>query len=228
MAKFTPGAIISEIRNKIAATVYSKNAAGAVIRNRVTPINPRTSKQTQRRQVLAALAASWRGITQAQRDGWNAVSSSFPQTDTLGQAVLLTGAQLYVRSNANLVLLGLAQITAAPVPAAFAVITFGATTMAAGVLTVAFLPTPVPAGFHLALYATAAGSAGRQFFPTSSFRFIQAAAPAAASPIIGTAAYAAQFGSAPPAGTKLAVQLHLIQATSGLAGQFIRLNIIAT
>ena len=228
MAKFTPGAIVSEIRGKIAATVFTKNAAGASIRNRVTPINPRSSKQTTRRQVLSSLAAGWRGLTQAQRDGWNSAAPNFPQVDSLGQNVILTGAQLYVRSNANLVLLGIAQITSAPVPATFAVLAIGAATMAAGVLTVPFTPTPVPAGFNLVLSATAGVSAGKTFFGTSQFRFLQFLAPAAASPAVGTAAYAAAFGGAPPAATKIAVQLQLMQISSGLQGQFVRLNIICT
>lgn len=228
MAKFTPGAIISEIRGKIAATVFTKNASGNSIRNRSTPINPRSSRQVQRRQTLAALAASWRGLTQAQRDGWNASAANFPQQDSLGQTVFLTGEQLYVRCNANLVLLGLAQITAAPNPVAFATLGFGAVTMAAGVLSIAFTPTPVPTGYYLVFKATAAGSAGKQFVSESAFRFLQAAAPAATSPQVATTNYGLVFGSAPAAGTKLFVVAFLIHAASGLAGQVIKIAVIAT
>jgi len=228
MAKFTPGAIISEIRNKIAATVFTKNASGNSIRNRSTPINPRSTKQGLRRQILASLSAQWRGLTQAQRDGWNNGASNFPQSDSLGQTVILTGAQLFVRSNANLILIGAAQITTIPVPASFAVLAIGASTMAAGVLTIAFTVTPVPAGFNLVVRATAPVSQGKQFISESAFRFLQVLAPAAATPIVGTVAYAAAFGSAPAAGTKIFVSIQLVQISSGLASQVVRREIIAT
>src|SRR3989304_844529 len=67
-AKFPPGAIVSEIRGKIAATVFSRNRGGAVIRNRIKPINRRSVGQSTRRQVLGSLASSWRGVAQANRD----------------------------------------------------------------------------------------------------------------------------------------------------------------
>lgn len=228
MAKFTPGAAVSEIRGKIAATVFTKNAAGAAIRNRVTPINSRSTKQTQARQRLAALSAGWRGITQAQRDGWNSASPNFPQQDSLGQTIFLTGAQLYIRSNANLLLVGASQIVAAPIPASFPVIALGAVTMAAGVLTIAFTPTPVPAGFSLVVSATPAGSQGKSFIQESSFRFLGSVPAAGVSPSVQTSNYAAAFGSAPAAGTKLFVKLFLVQNSSGLAGQVVRGAIIAT
>lgn len=228
MAKFTPGAVISEIRGKIAATVFTKNASGNSIRNRSTPINPRSSKQVLRRQILSALSASWRGLTQPQRDAWNASAPNFPQQDSLGQTVFLTGSQLYVRCNANLILIGAAQIVNPPAPIAFATLAFGAVTMAAGVLTIAFTPTPVPAGFNLVLRATVAASPGKQFAPQSAFRFLDKLAAAAASPGIMTAQYAAVFGSAPAAGLKLFVTAQLVGITSGLSGQEIKIAVITT
>ena len=62
-AKFTPGAIISEIRNKIAATVFSKNGAGAIIRNRITPINRRTTLQTNQDRKSTRLNSSHTDIS---------------------------------------------------------------------------------------------------------------------------------------------------------------------
>jgi len=228
MAKFTPGAAVSEIRGKIAASVFTKNAAGAAIRNRVTPINARTTKQTQARQRLAALSASWRGLTQAQRDGWNAAAPNFPQQDNLANTITLTGAQLYIRSNANLLLIGAAQITAAPIPAAFPVIALGVATMVAGVLSIPFTPSPIPAGFNLVIFATAAGSQGKSFIQESAFRFLGFVAAAGVTPSVQTTNYAATFGSAPAAGTKLFVKAFLVQTSSGLAGQVVRQAIIAT
>ena len=218
-AKFTPGAIISEIRNKIAATVYSKNGAGAIIRNRVTPINRRSTLQTNQRQLLASLASAWRGLTQAQRDGWNGASPNFPQTDSLGQTVTLTGEQLYVRSNANLVLIGQSQIVNAPAPTSFAIMAMGVTVLTAGAFTQAFTVTPVPAGFSLVFRASRPLSPGKNFIGASEFRFIQVEAAAAVSPADLDAAYELVFGDkASSVGQKVGVEAFLVEDSSGLAG----------
>jgi hypothetical protein len=228
MAKFTPGAIVSEIRNKIAATVFTKNAAGASIRNRVTPINRRTANQSNRRQRLAALASAWRGLTEAQRAGWNAASASYPVQDNLGQTIFLTGEQLYIRSNANLLLIGSAQIVDAPSPPSFAVLTAGASVPdSAGTFTQAFTPTPVPTGFTLVIRATAPVSAGKSFVSESQFKFVQIVAAAGASPANIFAAYVAIFGAITGAADqKIFTELFLVHIASGLAGQKVRTSAI--
>lgn len=222
-AKFTPGAIVSEIRNKIAATVYSKNGAGAVIRNRVTPINRRSAGQTNARQILASYASGWRGITQSQRDAWNAAASNFPQTDSLGQTVILTGEQLYVRLNANLTLTGGTPITSPPIPTSFAVLTPGAVTLSAAAFTVAFTPDPVPTGFNLVIRATAPRSAGKSFFAASEFRFIQSEAAASASPADLDTAYELIFGDKTgQVGQKVGIEMFLMETATGLTGVPVR------
>lgn len=218
-AKFTPGAIISEIRNKIAATVFSKNKAGAIIRNRITPINRRTTVQTEARQLLASLASSWRGLTQSERDGWNSASPNFPQTDSLGQTVLLTGEQLYVRSNANLIQIAEPQITSAPPPTSFAILSFDGIVLTVAAFTVGFLPDPVPVGFSLVFRATRPVSAGKQFFGQSEFRFVSFAGAGDVSPKDLFAQYVAIFGDLTGlVGSKVAIEMFLVEEASGLAG----------
>lgn len=228
MAKFTPGAIISEIRNKIASTVYSRNRAGAIIRNRVTPVNRRTSLQTSQRQLLASFATAWRGLTAVQRAAWNALSTQQPVQDNLGQTIFLTGEQLYIRSNLNLTLIGVATISDAPVPATFPVLTLGAMVISTAVKTVAYTITPVPAGFSMAIRATPQVSAGKDFVPASSFRFIQAEAAAAVTPADLDAAYQLIFGDNITAGQKVTVEAFYVETSSGLAGQKVRATVVTT
>jgi len=220
MAKFTPGAIVSEIRNKIASTVFTKNKAGASIRNRVTPINRRSPAQTNRRQILASLSAQWRGLSEAERNSWNNAGSSFPQTDNLGQTIFLTGEQLFIRCNANLLLTGNAQITSAPTPTSFDVLSFTSLTATAddGVISLAFAPT-VPAGYEMVVRATAPVSPGKSFISSSAFRFVKSIAPAATSPQVLTSEYAAVLGSITNAtDQKIFVEMFLVEQASGLAG----------
>jgi len=223
-AKFTPGAIVSEIRNKIAATVFTKNKAGASIRNRVTPINRRSPNQTNRRQILASLSAQWRGLTQAERNSWNNAGPSYPQTDNLGQTIFLTGEQLFVRCNANLLLIGQPQVTSAPTPTSFDVLSFTSLTATAddGVLSLAFTPT-VPAGYEMVVRATAPVSPGKSFIADSAFRFIKSISPAATSPQAISAEYANVFGSIENAADqKVFVEMFLVEQSSGLAGIAVR------
>lgn len=223
MAKFTPGAVISEIRGKIASTVFSKNAAGPLIRNRTTPINPQSSKQTQRRQALSALSAGWRGLTENERDGWNSLAGSYPRTDSLGQTIYLTGAQLYILCNSNLDLIGASAITGAPTLPSFPIISVSAPTIDASTFTVPFTPDPVPAGVELVIRATAPISAGKSFVGKSDFRFIASEAAAGVSPVDINTAYEAVFGSkSGQVGQKVFVQAFLIDIASGLAGQTVK------
>jgi len=223
-AKFTPGAIVSEIRGKIAATVFTKNKAGASIRNRVTPINRRSVGQTEQRQSLASLAAQWRGLSEAERLSWNNSSPSFPQTDNLGQTIFLTGEQLFIRCNANLVLIGEPQITSAPTPTSFDVLSFTSLTAdaSAGTLSLAFAPT-VPAGYQMVVRATAPVSPGKSFIPKSAFRYVTAIAAAQTSPQAIGAAYVAVFGAITNSvDQKIFIELYLMEEASGLAGIGVR------
>lgn len=218
--KVTMGIIVSEARGKVSGNVFSKNKGGAIVRNRVTPINRRSANQQNQRQQLAALAASWRGLTEAQRVGWNAASPNFPQSDNLGQTIFLSGEQLFIRCNLNLILIGESQITDAPTPTSFDVLSFTSLTATAddGAISLAFTPT-VPAGYTMVVRATAPYSAGKSFVPQSAFRFITEVAAAQTSPqAIGTA-YANVHGAITGAtGQKIAVEMFLVENASGLAG----------
>jgi len=223
-AKFTPGAIISEIRNKIAATVFSRNRAGAIIRNRITPVNRRSSLQTVARQRLASQSTAWRGLTQAQRDSWIAAAPNFPQQDNLGQTIFLSGEQLFVRSNINLIIIGQPAITDAPVPAVFSVTTLAINVLSSIAMTLDFTPTPVEAGFSLVIFATSGKSAGREFIQESEFRFIEVQAAASISPADIEAAYVLVFGTLPVTGLKVSFKAFLVENASGLASIPVRVT----
>lgn len=137
MAKFTPGAIISEIRGTIASTTFSKNAAGAIIRNRIKPINRNSSAQNAVRQSFATISSLWRGLTQSQRNSWTAAAPDFPYQDSLGQTKTLTGAQLHQKLNLNLLSIGESPITSAPPQTSFPELTAGVVTATSSTLTVA-------------------------------------------------------------------------------------------
>ena len=230
MAKFTPGAIVSQISGKIASTVFARNRGGAVIRNRIKPINRRSIGQSTRRQSLGSLASSWRGLTQGQRDGWNSAAQNFPLQDVLGQTIYLSGEQLYIRFNANLELIGETPITNAPAPFAFAVFTASlavedATVAAA--FDVTFTPTPMTAGNTLAVFATGSLSPGIEAPSNGAFRFIGQIDPSDTSPADLATEYVAVFGD-PIAGQKVFMELRPVATASGQGGTPLRAQAIVT
>lgn len=230
MAKITMGAIASQISGTAASTTFARNRGKAYFRNRVVPINRRSVGQGNKRQLLAALAAQWRGLSQAQRNGWDNASQDFPIQDSLGQTITLTGEQLYVRFNANLNQVGVAPISDAPAPVAFAILALGATVASDdNVITQAFTPTPVPTGFALVIRATGPRSPGISFVSQSAFRFIQFVAAAGTSPANIATAYQAIFGSlAGKVGQKIFVEAFLVSTSTGQAGQKVRTSHIVT
>ena len=226
MAIFTPGAIVSEISGKIAATVYTRNRGGNVIRNRRTPINRRSVKQSQRRQGLGNLASSWRGLTQVQRDSWNGATGNFPYQNSLGETKFLSGEQLFIQFNQNLLLIGSATIDTAPSAFAFATFTLSLAAADTPSFAVTFTPTPLTADNNLAVYATPNLSPGIGSPNASKFRFIGFIAPAAISPDDMLTDYQAVFGD-PVAGQKIFLEARPI-SVDGQGGTPLRAVAIVT
>jgi len=224
MAKFTPGAIVSEVRGKIAATVFSRNKGGAIIRNRIKPINRRSVLQSTRRQVLGNLASSWRGLSEAQRASWNTGAPNFPVQDTLGQTIYLSGEQMYVRFNANLVLIGESEIQTAPTSFAFSIFSITLTAAAgAGTISLAFTPDPMPTDNNLAVYATEPLSPGISSPNASKFRYLETIVPTDTSPANIAATYVALFGAiTSKAGEKIFIEVRPIASSSGQPGAPLR------
>jgi hypothetical protein len=226
MAIFTPGAIVSEISGKIAATVYTRNRGGNVIRNRRTPINRRSVAQSVRRQGLGNISSAWRGLTQAQRDSWNGSSSTFPYQNALGETKYLSGSQLFVMFNQNLLLLGAATVTTAPASFSFATFTLGLAAADTPTFSITFTPTPLTAANNLAVFATQNLSPGIDSPNASKFRFIGVIAAADTSPADLLSEYQAVHGN-PVAGQKIFLEVRPIAAT-GQGGTPLRAQTIVT
>jgi hypothetical protein len=212
------GSLVADGRGKIGGHVASKNRAGAYLRSKVTPVNPRSASQINARQRLATLAIAWRGITAAQRIAWNASVGAFAGTDIFGDLRKPTGFNLYCRLNANLALVGVAAISDPPLPVAVgSLVTMTPTQVHAGATSIAYTVSPTLAGMQLVIRATAPVSPGKSFVK-SELRVIANIAPAAASPFVATATYAAKFGGPGLAGQKVFFEAFYIHLTTGQKG----------
>jgi hypothetical protein len=118
MALIKWGALVTDGRGKIGGQVLTRGRSGAVIRNKVTPTNPKTAKQSAVRALLAGFSQGWKNLSQAQRDGWNAAVDAYSKTNVFGDAVSPSGKNLYTALNLNLSKAGYSTIDTAPTPEA--------------------------------------------------------------------------------------------------------------
>ena len=111
MARVKFSALVSEMRNKLNGSVFSKNRGGNYLRNKVTPVNPQSVFQTQKRSIFGSISSRFRSLTAAQVNAWNDASQQFPYSDIFGDSKILSGHQLHQKLNTNL-----AQINVPPLP----------------------------------------------------------------------------------------------------------------
>lgn len=219
--KMKYSALVSDARNKLNGSVAAKNRYGQYLRNKVTPVNPQTSFQQNVRQTLAAISASWRELTFAQRASWDAGTVNFPFTDIFGDVRQYSGQTLFVKLNANLAKIGQPLVNVAPLPAGFAEIasTGVVAEATAGVLTdltASFNIATVPAGYALAVYATPPTAPGINFVK-NRFRFIGTATVTANDADLLTA-YTDRFGTAAVVGQRIFLRFALVNSSTGQQG----------
>jgi hypothetical protein len=204
--KYVPGLLAGQLSGGAGSTVASHNRAGSYFRTKVTPTNPNTVLQAQRRAKLTALAQAYRGLTEAQRSGWAALGGQISRLDALGHSYTLTGLQAYELVNFYRGLAGQLPIADAPVlsaaPALDTLTLTGSATVPA--LSLAYTPTPLGAGQRLLIYASPQVSAGINFFGDVTprargskglYKLLSVTAAAAASPANLLASYTTKFGT---------------------------------
>jgi hypothetical protein len=219
MANIQFSALVNDARNKQGGTVFTKTRFGAMNRRKTSPVQPRTSYQTQVRSLFTLLAKRWSStLTAAERAGWISLAQGNPRTNVFGNSVILTGMQMYIALNRNLQSIGVAIIDSAPASLAVG---------APGTLTLANAAGPPttftadggtePATNEVPLiFACRPLNAGRQF-AGSLFRIIDSTIAAHTSgPWDIKSAYVTKFG-AQPVGVNLTVGVIYINNLSGAA-----------
>lgn len=211
------GALVVDGRGKIGGQVASKNRSGAYLRTKVTPVNPQTAAQNLVRNRLGTLSQAWRGLTQAQRDAWNAAVSSFSSTNIFGDPVNPTGFNLFQQLNNNLILAGNSALDTPPSPAAIDDIVIGVLT-AEDTPTLSLAYTVGSGGSKILVFATPPVSAGVSFVK-SEYRLVTSFDSDTASPLDMAAAYATKFGAITGAeDQKIFVKTVSINTDTGQAG----------
>jgi len=118
MALIKYGPAIADARGSVGGTVFSRNSAGAYMKQRTVPTYPASAKQIARAALMSTLIDDWKNsLTTAQRAAWNALAAGTKIPNKLGEQMSPSGANLFVRSNVLLDLSSQAHITAPPVTA---------------------------------------------------------------------------------------------------------------
>ncbi len=221
------GALVVDGRNKIGGQVASKNRAGAYLRNKVTPVNPANAKQTNVRNRLTTLSQNWRGLTAAQRAAWNSAVSNFAKTDIFGDLKNPSGFNLYVKLNANLMVLSEDPKTTPPALTSLDKYSGMGMTYASGTPALT-LTGDVTAGGDSGykLYATPPLSQGVNFV-SSEYRLIKSAGTIPTLPLNVLTDYNAVFGSVGAVGTKIFLKIIPVGVGSGLEGTATEVSQIA-
>jgi hypothetical protein len=226
MAKVKFSALVSDMRNKLNGSVFSKNRAGSYLRNKVTPVNPQTAAQVAVRNNFTTLSQNWRGLTDAQRLSFASAVDTFKRTDIFGDLKTPSPLNLYMRLNGNLQIVGVAPMSVAPVsgdtPQLTALSAVGDISLTS--IEIDTDEAAVPANTAYVVDATPPVSAGVTFVK-SQFRTIQVLDAAESIPANVWASYVAKFGT-PIAGQKIFIRLIAIDKTTGLRSQALGTSIV--
>jgi hypothetical protein len=197
MAKAKYGGGVQDLRGSIAGQVHSRNTYGNYIRQKVSPVQPRTDRQLEVRKLFSTLSRRFSYIlTDEQQEAWRQAAASTPVRDVFGDSITLTGINLYNRLNSLRALAGLDALDdPPPLEEVEALENFTATwDAAAGQLSVEFEPDPVPTNRYLAIWATEPLNPGISFV-THKLRLLVVVPPGTASPLNITGDYTARYGS---------------------------------
>lgn len=115
MAKILMGTIVADMRGKQGGTVYSRNRYSNYSRNKTSPVNPNTTKQSAIRSAFGGLATMWRSLSLFDRDSFKALAQQMQKTNVFGNTFYYTGQNMFMSMNTTLLGMGLPIVTTAPV-----------------------------------------------------------------------------------------------------------------
>lgn len=227
MAKIQFGNIVADARNSVGGVVYSRNTWGSYIRQKVSPVQPRTVRQQSTRSSLTQLSKMWgTELTEEQREAWRQFGAAFPIVDVFGNTVALTGISAFQRINRVRMELGLpilldppANMDVTPPDTASLDISYTGTPPALSI-NVVFTPSPAPSGHHVEVFATKPLSPGRAFV-SSDLRLVAISPAGQTSPFDITAKYLEKYGQ-PGVGSKIFVEVRFVNAVNGAQSRGLR------
>lgn len=110
--------LVTQVSGSVGGMTGSRNKGGFYLKSRSVPVNPSSPAQTAARLRFQAHSTAWTNtLTQVQRDAWNAWAVTLAWTNSLGDAIQISGQNAFIGANSVLEQAGLAAVTAAPLVA---------------------------------------------------------------------------------------------------------------
>jgi hypothetical protein len=217
LIKFGGG--VAAISGTIGGTTFARNKGGAYARNWVSPVNPNTTKQQDRRGLFASLVSDWKALTKAQQAQWESASPNYPYVNRLGETSYYSGQALFMKLNSNLNAVNSANLVIPVIPVTFSTIAVGtllmqltASVLTTGTLTISAVGT---ASESLAVEITGPVSGGITKPAKGLFRQVYVSNDASSGTTLTfTSEYIALFGS-PAVGANIFVRIYMVNETSG-------------
>jgi hypothetical protein len=209
------GAIVVDGRNKIGGHVMSKNRAGAYMRTKVTPVNPRSPDQQNARARLSMLSSSWDGLTYDDILAWNSAIKNWAKSDIFGDIKHPSGFNLFQKLNNNLTRVGGTQIDVPPVKVPqddLGTLVIGTVTASAIPLT--FTLQSLGGDDKLEILATPPVSLGKSFVK-SEYRIIGHSLTLTTGACDAGTLYIAKFGGPIDPGKPFFIMARLVNSVTG-------------
>lgn len=190
--------VYSACSGSVGGLTYSRNKYGPYTRTRAMPVNPASQYQNGVRSFLATCVSTWTTIlTVNERSAWETWAMNTPQQGPLGETIIISGQNAFVKMNTFRMQMGLTIGIQAPIIFANAVLTpptIATATASTEVLSIVFTNTDLWASAtagKLAVYTSRPQNASKMFFagPYRFAGFISGAATPPTSPLPITAAF---------------------------------------
>jgi hypothetical protein len=108
-------ALLTAARGKVRGLVASHNKGGTYLRGKTIPTNPRSAGQVASRNRVSSLIARFRTtVAPSNQAGWATFAINVNVIDKLGNSILLTASNWYLKANATRMIMGLAVVDLAP------------------------------------------------------------------------------------------------------------------
>jgi hypothetical protein len=216
--KIETSALVNAMSGKLGGSVARRAKTGLNLGRKGRKPNFVSNSWNSAKARFSSVMSSWNNLTSAQVQAWNNLASELKGSNIFGNKFKYDGIAIFQRLNNNLVQAGSAIISAAPTLAAVvSILTFSATAVHAGDVTLTFTPDPIPAGSAFVVEATKAFKPGLKP-KQSDFRQIAVLAAAEESPYTATTVYNAKFGSPGAAGLTVYFRLKAINTVTGQVG----------
>ena len=109
------GSFVTSASGSLGGITASSNRGGQYLRARLIPTDPISELQATRRAVFGEASAVWlQNLSESQRDAWDLYAENSPVTNSLGDPILLSGHQMFIRTETITKLIGVGQIVDAP------------------------------------------------------------------------------------------------------------------